>query len=178
LLIADKEKLNFKPPGGAGFAPHLDAPSLRVGAVGTARTFMTLMVAIDAMTATNGCLRVARGSWSEQNHCEVIRPDEGLDPDAGGRAGAIPPAVADTLDFEDVICAPGDVVAFNGWAPHRSGVNPSPFERRAVFLTYNPLSEGDMHEAYYDKMAEIRSAWRARELGRFAELAALTTVPK
>ena len=177
-LFADKEKLNFKPPGGAGFAPHLDAPSLRVAAVGAARTFMTLMVAIDPMTAKNGCLRVVRGSWSEQKHCEVIRPEDGSDPDSDGRAGAIPAAVADALDFEDVICASGDVVAFNGWVPHRSGVNASPFERRAVFLTYNPLSQGNMHEAYYDKMAELRSAWRAGEVARLADFAAFATVPK
>ena len=178
VLFADKEKLNFKPPGGAGFAPHLDAPSLRVGAVGAARTFMTLMVAIDPMTAKNGCLRVVRGSWSEQKHCEVIHPEDGSDPDSGGRAGAIPAAVADTLDFEDVICASGDVVAFNGWVPHRSGVNASPFERRAVFLTCNPLSQGNMHEAYYDKMADLRSAWRAGEVARLADFAAFATVPK
>lgn len=160
-MVLYKEKLNLKPPGGSGFAPHLDSPSLRI-ALGNdgPQTFCTVMVAIDDMTLSNGCLRLTRGPWSEENHIDVIQPEENGNPDAGGRAGAIENKIADTLAFDDIICKGGTIAAFNGWAPHRSAANMSPFPRRAVFLTYNPESEGDFHSRYYERMKELRDGWR------------------
>jgi len=186
-LVLFKEKLNLKPPGGSGFAPHLDGPSLRL-ALGDdgPQTFVTVMVAIDDMTAQNGCLRVCKGRWSQDHSCDVIEPEKGASPDAGGRAGAIPVHVADTLEFEDVVCKSGTIVAFNDWTPHRSSPNASLFSRRAVFLTFNPLSEGDYHHAYYEKMKSLRSEWRSKvgltkltqeEQDYMSEIDALATVP-
>ncbi|KAL7575574.1 hypothetical protein ACA910_020148 [Epithemia clementina (nom. ined.)] len=165
-MVLFKEKLNLKPPGGSGFAPHIDTPSLRV-ALGEhgPQTFVTVMVSIDPMTAKNGCLRLCRGSWGPDHHCCVlIPPTENGNPDADGRVGAIPLDVANQeLQFEDVECPRGGfITAFGGWTPHRSAANASPFPRRAVFLTYNPASEGDFHDAYYQQMDRIRSEWRQR----------------
>lgn len=182
-MVLYKEKLNLKPPGGGGFAPHLDTPSLKVsfGLEGP-QTFCTVMVAIDDMTAQNGCLRVAKGPWSQNYCCKVIQPEEDGNPDAGGRAGAIPSEVANELRFEDVACKGGTVVAFSGFAPHRSAANTSPFHRRAVFLTYNPKSEGDFHKPYYEKMEKLRREWR-NKIGFVSEdekleVSALDTIPK
>lgn len=188
-MVLYKEKLNLKPPGGSGFAPHLDSPSLRV-ALGDdgPQTFVTVMVAIDNMSSANGCLRICKGPWNEDHHCQVIPPDQDGNPDAGGRAGAIPVDVAETLDFEDLVCQGGDIFAFNGFAPHRSSSNVTPFPRRAVFLTYNPRSQGDFHDRYYQRMENIRNEWRNRVgLGRDnsqlssdeqTELEALSTIPR
>jgi len=186
-MVLYKEKLNLKPPGGSGFAPHLDAPSLRI-ALGKdgPQSFCTVMVAIDDMNAANGCLRIAKGAWSEENSCDVTPPDEDGNPDAGGRAGAVPLDVAQELPFEDVVCRGGSIVAFNGWAPHRSAANRSLFSRRAVFLTYNPKSEGDFHSKYYQVMEEKRRSWREsvglvdrqqRMQDEKFEMEALSTVP-
>ena len=188
-MVLYKEKLNLKPPGGSGFAPHLDTPSLRVALGETGpQTFVTIMVAIDNMTAQNGCLRVAKGRWSEENHCALVPPEQDGNPDAGGRAGAIQVQVAESFEFVDIACRGGDIVAFNGWAPHRSSANSSPFVRRAVFLTYNPASEGDFHDRYYERMDELRFDWRSRvESSRRRsqltkddqnDLNALATIPK
>ena len=183
-----KEKLNVKPPGGSGFAPHLDSPSLRValGPEGP-QEFVTVMVAIDDMTVRNGCLRVVKGPHSEENHVEVILPKEDGNPDGDGRAGAIPDGVASALEFEDVVVKGGTIAAFGGWVPHRSAVNASPFARRAVFLTYNPVREGRCREKYYDKMKEMRDGWR-RQVGladrqqrtedERLEMEALASIPK
>lgn len=162
-MVLFKEKLNLKPPGGSGFAPHLDTPSLRI-ALGDngPQTFCTVMVAIDDMTIQNGCLRLTKGPWSEQKHVDVIQPEANGNPDAGGRAGAIENDIAQNLEFHDIVIKGGTIVAFNGWAPHRSAANKSPFPRRAVFLTYNPKSEGDYHTKYYDKMKELRDGWREK----------------
>ena len=182
-MVLFKEKLNLKPPGGSGFAPHLDGPSLRV-ALGNngPKTFVTVMVAIDNMTPQNGCLRIAKGPWSEDHTCEVVPPDADGSPDAGGRAGAIPATVADSLGFEDVPCSGGSIVAFGEWTPHRSASNTSHFPRRAVFLTYNPLSEGDFHAQYYEKMEAMRNEWRSKaglvDRDYQTDLDALATIPK
>ena len=139
-MVLFKEKLNLKPPGGSGFAPHLDGPSLRMALQGEngPKTFVTVMVAIDNMTSQNGCLRVVKGPWAQDDTVEVIQPEANGNPDAGGRAGAIPLQVAETLEFEDLSCEGGSIAAFGEWTPHRSTANTSPFPRRAVFLTYNP----------------------------------------
>jgi ectoine hydroxylase-related dioxygenase (phytanoyl-CoA dioxygenase family) len=90
-MVLFKENLNLKPPGGSGFAPHLDTPSLRV-ALGESgpQTFVTVMVAIDNMTAQNGCLRIAKGTWSEDNRCELVTPVQAGNPNGGGQAGGDP----------------------------------------------------------------------------------------
>lgn len=160
-MVLFKEKLNLKPPGGTGFAPHLDGPSLRV-ALGNEgpKTFVTIMIAIDNMTSQNGCLRICPGRWSEDHTCQVVAPEANGNPDAGGRAGAVPLEVADAMEFVDLACSGGSIAAFNEWAPHRSSPNLSPFSRRAVFLTYNDAKEGDFHELYYQRMDERRQRWR------------------
>lgn len=52
-MVLYKEKLNLKPPGGSGFAPHLDTPSLKV-ALGKdgPQTFVTVMVASKVICKT------------------------------------------------------------------------------------------------------------------------------
>jgi ectoine hydroxylase-related dioxygenase (phytanoyl-CoA dioxygenase family) len=185
-MVLYKEKLNLKPPGGSGFAPHLDTPSLRV-ALGDRgpREFCTVMVAIDNMTTRNGCLRIAKGVWSEDHHVNTIQPKAEGNPDADGRAGAVLPELVDQLQFEDLVCVGGTIVAFNGWAPHRSKTNLSSFARRAVFLTYTLAAEGDFHDAYYQEMEHLRNKWRDKvglptqiSNDELMELNALSTVPR
>lgn len=186
-MVLYKEKLNLKPPGSSGFAPHLDTPSLRIalGEEGP-QEFCTVMVAIDDMTVGNGCLRFNKGPWSEDHCVSTIAPNADGNPDAGGRAGAIPQKLADSLDFEPLVCKGGSIAVFNGWAPHRSAANGSPFPRRAVFLTYNLSKEGDFHRRYYQMMDEKRQKWREsvglaerqqREEDEHLEMQALSTVP-
>jgi ectoine hydroxylase-related dioxygenase (phytanoyl-CoA dioxygenase family) len=158
-MILYKTKLNLKPPGGSGFAPHVDTPSLIVpfGTSGP-QTFVTVMIAIDDMTTKNGCLRVAKGST--ETRCPIIPPERDGNPDSNGRAGAIPIEDANAMNFEDLCCTAGSICIFDGWVPHRSGTNQSNFARRAVFLTYNPASEGDYYDLYYQRMKQLRNDWK------------------
>ena len=157
-----KEKLNIKPAGSAGFAPHLDSPSLRV--TGLCDTFVTVMIAIDDMTIENGCLQVCRGNWSEWNAvlCEepcVVVNGIPSNPDGNGRRGAILNSAATELMWEPVECLSGDVFIFSGWIPHRSSCNMSQLQRRAVFLTYNQSEDGELSDTYYLIMRDLRSAY-------------------
>lgn len=133
-----KEKINFKAPGGAGFAPHQDAPAYRF-----VDHHISVMVPVDPSTRANGCLAFAPGH------------DRGLLPET---RGVIDPEVASGLAWRDVEVEPGDVVLFDSFAPHRSGTNRSPHPRRALYLTYNAASKGDQRERYYaDKRAEFEA---------------------
>ena len=168
-----KEKLNFKPGGGKGFAPHLDSPSLRGGMLGwdddgdnndgkktsKPETFVTVMLTIDKMDAKNGCLEIIPGVYTSSNHYPLIPPSSN-NPDGGGRLGEIDvekcPDRNLPMAWKPLYCQPGEIVIFNGWVPHRSGTNHTMFDRRAVFLTYNPAREGEYRDEYYRRMAEAR----------------------
>jgi len=131
-----KEKVNHKQPGGAGFAPHQDAPAYRF-----VDHHISVMVPLDPATPESGGLAFAPGY------------QKGRLPEDRGR---IDPTVVDTLAWQDVPAIPGDVVLFDSFAPHRSGTNTSDRPRRAWYLTFNARSKGDHRDRYYaDKRAEF-----------------------
>lgn len=143
-----KEKINHKAPGGAGNAPHQDAPAYRFVDV-----HVSCMVAVDDADLANGCLEVVSGA-----HHELLATDE---------RGCVHPDVVATLDWEPVPVAAGQALWFHSRTPHRSGANRSQRERRAVFPTYNAASEGDLRAAYYRRKREELEA-RAGGEGRVA----------
>jgi phosphonate degradation associated HDIG domain protein len=139
-VVLFKEKVNYKQPGGAGFAPHQDARAYRF-----TDYHVSLMVPLDPATLESGCL------WFAPN------PGRGLLADDG--RGRIAEWLAETLEWQPVEVQPGDVVVFDSRAPHRSGTNRSTRPRRAMYLTYNRAAEGDLRQRYYrDKEAEFATA--------------------
>jgi 2-aminoethylphosphonate dioxygenase len=175
-----KTKLNLKPPGGNGFAPHVDAPSLQLpfadyygsssnhdddnaGSSSDAfsSSFITIMIAIDDMTIRNGCLRVAPRPLSAGPVTLLVAPHGSHNPDGDGRAGAL--IDGENYDYINIECRGGSIVAFDGWVPHRSGVNHSAFGRRAVFLTYhdNAIWGDNWHDLYYERMGQLRQNYLA-----------------
>jgi ectoine hydroxylase-related dioxygenase (phytanoyl-CoA dioxygenase family) len=101
-----------------------------------AENFLSCMVSIDAATIENGCLQVSSGRFVKN---EIPLTEQGI----------IESEAEDNMTFQYVTCVPGDIVLFDGYLPHRSHTNTSTTQRRAVFLTYNPASEGDHHGPYY-----------------------------
>ena len=130
-VVLYKEKINYKHAGGAGFAAHQDAT-----AYSFVKRHITCLVAIDAMTHQNGCLEFARGRFSQ------LLPDNG--------DGCLSADAECEMTWDAVPLQPGAVVFFDSFVPHRSGPNNSDHSRRALYLTYNALSEGDHREAYYE----------------------------
>lgn len=130
-----KEKINYKFPNGGGFKPHQDAPAF----ISFNQKFhITMMVAIDDCTLENGCLQVVTGG---ANKPEIL-PQE--------KDGSISAALASQLKWTPIECQSGDVILFDSYLPHYSELNRSSGSRRAIFITYNKLSEGGaMREAYY-----------------------------
>lgn len=125
-----KEKINYKLPGGAGYAPHQDAPAYRF-----VRTHVSCMVAIDDSTVDNGCLEVVSAK-----HAELLATDD---------AGCLRADVAASLRWDPVELSAGQTLWFHSRTPHRSAANGSPAARRALYPTYNAAAEGDLRADYY-----------------------------
>jgi len=130
-----KDKLNFKGPGGGGFLAHQDATAYAPDEL--ASRHISVSIAVDPSTQCNGPLEVSPG-----RHAEGILPHTD---------GVINADVEGAMWFEPVLIAPGDMVLFDSYLPHRSARNESTTWRRSVYLTYNPASQGDLHDAYYAK---------------------------
>jgi hypothetical protein len=135
-----KEKINYKHPGGGGFAPHQDATAYRF-----VDHHISCMVPLDPATPESGCLYVAGGYANGS-----------LPTDARGR---IEEETAALLDWQPVLLEPGDLLFFDSYTPHYSDTNTTDRPRRAAYLTYNAASKGHFRERYYaDKRAEFATA--------------------
>jgi hypothetical protein len=148
-VVLFKDKINFKLPGGAGFDDHQDAPAYVDFGV---EHHLTLLVPVDPMTEENGCLEMALRACRRQ-----LLPQK---PD-----GSLRPDVMANLEVVPVVAAPGDVVVFDAWVPHRSGPNRSTGPRRAYYVTFNPASAGDHRAEYYARKRELFPPEYEREPG-------------
>ena len=132
-----KEKINYKQPGGGGFAPHQDATAYRF-----VDHHISCMVPLDPATPASGCLYVAPG------HAAGRLPTD--------ERGRIESATADDLAWQPVPLQPGDLLFFDSYTPHYSDTNTTARARRAASLTDNAASLGDHRDRYYaDKRAEF-----------------------
>jgi Phytanoyl-CoA dioxygenase (PhyH) len=136
-----KQKINYKLAGGAGYAPHQDAPAYPF-----IDAHVSCMVAIDDADVANGCLEVVGG-----RHHELLPIDD---------VGCIRADVVETMDWEPAPIRAGQTLWFHSRTPHRSAANNSSSDRRALYPTYNALAEGDLREKYYreklDRMEHAR----------------------
>ncbi len=126
-----KEKINYKLAGGAGYAPHQDAPAYPMIDV-----HVSAMVAIDDANATNGGLEVVSDRF------DVLLPVD--------ERGCITAPFATELVWRPVPLRAGQTLWFHSRTPHRSSPNLSSGPRRALYPTYNAAREGDLRAAYYE----------------------------
>jgi hypothetical protein len=135
-----KEKINYKLAGGAGYAPHQDAP-----AYPQVRVHVSCLVAVDDVTASKGCLEVV-----SRRHHDVLPMDE---------RGCIRSDLVSTMTWDLVEVPAGATLWFHSCTPHRSAQNRSGGDRRAIYPTYNARSEGDLRDEYYRrKLAEFAAS--------------------
>jgi ectoine hydroxylase-related dioxygenase (phytanoyl-CoA dioxygenase family) len=135
-----EDKLNYKQPrGGTPFPMHQDFPYWQK----YSPRLVSAMIYIDEATEANGCLEVARG-W----HTKGLLPDHavqvGLTTDSHCLAEPIDPS-----QVVKVPGPPGTMILFSAFTPHASAPNLSDRPRRAIILTYNPASDGDVYMKRY-----------------------------
>ena len=136
-----KEKINYKYPGGGGYAAHQDAPAYEF-----VKFHITCLISVDAATPENGCLSFSPGQYEKG----FIALDE---------KGCIAEEVASEMEWVEVPTEPGDILLFGSYIPHKSGENRSNQPRRIVYVTYNALSEGDWRERYYEDKRQAFSEY-------------------
>lgn len=143
-----KEKVNYKHSGGAGFAPHQDATAYRF-----IDHHISVMVPLDRSTVESGCL------WFTTTRVDGVIANEN---------GRIVPAWVAGYDWEPVEVDPGDLVFFDSYTPHYSETNRISRSRRALYVTYNAASKGDLRETYYADKRVLLEAETSGERARIS----------
>jgi hypothetical protein len=129
-----KDKLIYKPPGATGYGLHQDY----IAWPNFPRSFVSVVVPLDAATSANGCTVVYPG-----RHQEVLSV-------ADGDYHELPPSTVDESTAVALELEPGDMALFGEFVPHRSDANNSTEWRRQLYLSYNALSDGgDQRDAHY-----------------------------
>jgi hypothetical protein len=130
-----KDKLIFKPPGARGYGLHQDF----IAWPDFPRSFLTVLVAIDAADAENGCTEAFSGY--HQHGCLTVEDGQYHELPAE----AVDPSRSAPLDLQ-----PGDVAIFGCFTPHRSSSNRTSRSRRQLYLSYNADRDGgDLREQHY-----------------------------
>jgi len=122
-----KDKLIFKPPGVKGYGLHQDW----IAWPGFPRSFLTVLIPLDAATKENGCTEVFPG----YHHRGCLSSED-------GQYHELPAESVNESDMVPLELQPGDVAVFGGFTPHRSGSNRSAGWRRQLYLSYNARSDG------------------------------------
>ena len=144
--VVYKEKINYKYPGGGSYIAHQDAPAYEF-----IRFHVTCLIAVDPATTQSGCLLFASGRHQEG----LIALDE---------RGCIERGVAAQMEWTPAPVAPGDILCFSSYVPHKSDGNHTDQARRIIYVTYNALAEGDFREQYYaDKRRSFAQSGLAQE---------------
>jgi len=145
-VVAFKDKLNYKQPGGAGYSTHQDI----VAYPGVDRV-VSILVAIDDCRMESGCLWLADGVE------EILPVDD---------RGVVRADAASTLEWFPAELSAGDAVRIDGLAPHYSEANNTDAARRVLIASYAPRSERYDRERYYRDRDDLMRRDTDRD-GRF-----------
>ncbi|HWA99950.1 MAG TPA: phytanoyl-CoA dioxygenase family protein [Pirellulales bacterium] len=130
-----KDKLIFKPPGVRGYGLHQDYIAWPT----FPRSFITVLVAIDAADGDNGATEVFPGC----HHGGSLSPEDGM-------YHELPLSAVDERRGVKLDLQPGDIALFGAFTPHRSAPNRSERWRRQLYLSYNADHDGgDARDAHY-----------------------------
>lgn len=146
-----KDKLIFKPPGARGYGLHQDF----IAWPGFPRSFLTVLVPIDACDPENGSTELYPG----YHHNGLLTPED-------GEYHELPEGTVDPATVVKLTLEPGDVAVFGGFVPHGSAPNRSDRWRRQLYLSYNADSDGgDRRDAHY---AEFH-AWLRKKYAEYGK---------
>jgi ectoine hydroxylase-related dioxygenase (phytanoyl-CoA dioxygenase family) len=132
-----KDKLIYKLPGAKGYGLHQDW--IAWGDDRFPRSFLSLLVPLDAADEENGCTLVYPG----YHHNGPLTPED-------GQYRELPAGTVDEATAVPLVLEVGDVAVFCGFTPHRSNPNLSDRPRRQLYFSYTKASDGgDLRERHY-----------------------------
>lgn len=135
-MVLFKDKLNWKLPGGGAFRPHQD---FQAWSDFPPKYYVSCAIFIDECTIDNGCLEMAEDNRHE-GLIKYNETDRCLESD-----------LTDKMNWVPILAKPDDLVIFDAFVPHRSGVNNTNHSRGVFYLTYNESKYGDFYEEYFKR---------------------------
>ncbi len=130
-----KDKLILKPPGTVGYPLHQDYIAWPC----FPKSFLTVLVPLDASTEENGCTVVYEG-YHEQG---LLTPPD-------GKFHPVPRELVCPSRRHPLLLQPGDIAIFHGLTPHESSTNNTNAPRRQLYLSYNAHRDGgDQRGSFY-----------------------------
>lgn len=125
-----EDKCVYKPPGSTGFGAHQNMTWY--GWAYFVPQAITVLVALERCGSDNGQVEFALGQHARGMIGTMLKKD-GLD----------------TLTYQGIDLAPGSVVVFDGYLPHRSQPNHAAHGRCTLSLSYNGAHHGDQRAHYF-----------------------------
>lgn len=151
--LAAQSMFYYKPPGARGHALHQDQYFLRV----EPGTCLAAWIALDRADVENGGMRLVPGMGDLPLLC--VKP---ADLSQSWAQITVPlPEDAQAVELE---LEPGDVLFFNGWAPHGSRPNTSQDRfRRSLIFHYVPAGARQV-SGWYQPMLDFQGAPVTRDV--------------
>jgi hypothetical protein len=144
-----KDKYILRESDAPGYPPHQDFIAWPF----FPKSFTTVLVALDPISAENGGLSFYKGS----HKLGLVTP-------ADGDFHNISRARLEGFEKVTFAMNPGDVVIFNAFIIHESEANNSGRPRRSMYLSYNAMSDGgDQRQAHY----RYFHSWLRKRFGEY-----------
>lgn len=164
-----KDKLNFKYPGGKGFAPHIDGHfywkdknnRIRNGWNIYSNNFINVVIPLEKSDKTNGTIKVAQKKYTEKylgrdwisitNKLDMWTPN-------------IKKRLIKKFKFKSFEMNVGDVLFFDWKSAHCSQKNNSKKSRMIFYATYNNSNNKSQRRKYYDDKNNSKNPRKLKSL--------------
>lgn len=149
-----KDKLNFKYPGGKGFAPHIDGHfywkdknnKIRKGWNVYSKNFINAVIPLEKSDKTNGTIKVASKKYTEKylgkSWTSITSKLDMWTPN-------IKKELIKKFKFKSFLMNVGDVLFFDWKSAHCSQKNNSKKSRMIFYATYNNSNNKSQRKKYY-----------------------------
>lgn len=135
-----KEKINFKPPLSKKDKLHQD---VQAGWLKYSKNFVSVLISIGSSNSKNANLQL---DISGNNH-QALR---------GKEFRPLNTKLLKNPKFKDFTLHPGDALFFNGFLPHKSGINRTKKSRVQMYCTYTVSKLKNIRDKYYeDKLSKF-----------------------
>ena len=132
--ILYKEKINYKYPNTGLYRAHQD-----ITAYPNSKNHITALVNLGPTNMENGSIEFSPLIMNDLDKTTIIENKKGVICE--------PEKLRWTSPLETSY---GDIILFDSYIPHRSSINRSLLPRKALYVTYNNINEGNLREEYYE----------------------------
>ena len=121
------EKINYNYNNTGFYKPHQD-----IIKYSNNKNYIICMINLSNTNLLNGCI-----TFSPISEKKILNHENGI--------------ISNTYKLDWINCFTrfGDIILFNSYIPHKISINKSYMPRKALYITYNNSSDGDLRDSYY-----------------------------